>query len=104
MPGLRMEVDFSGDESTHDILNDFRPRLMQSLTKYLIKDGVVFEEKESSKPWKVTGGADTRLEFVIDSWIRDSSYEWKKAKDKQSGKLRWILTCDEQVTILVMPE
>ena len=104
MSGVRLEIDFSGDETSRDDLNDFRPRLKQSLTKYLINDGVVFDEKESSKPWKIAGGADTRLDFVIDSWIRESSHEWKKLKDKQSGKLRWILGCDEQVTILVLPE
>ena len=103
LPDTALEVDFSGDETKDDYLADFRPQLKASLTRYLIKDGVVFEEKEASSRWKTKGGADSRLEFVIDSWIHAGSYEWKKAKDKHSKKVRWTLACDEQVTILMRP-
>jgi len=104
LPGVRLEIDFSGEE-THGIdSDDFRPGLKRMLMQHLIKDGVVFEEADSARNWKANGQADTRLESVIDSWIRNGKYESTKAKDKHAKKVRWILNCDEQVTILLQPD
>lgn len=104
LAGGRLEVDFSGDESVQDDFADFRPRFKKSLMQHLVSDGAVFEDREAASNWKANGGADTRVEAAIDTWIRDRGYKCTKAKDKQSKKVRWILEGEEQVTILAFPE
>jgi len=104
MPGVKLEIGFSGKESHGADLEDFRPGLKQKLVQYLVKDGVAFEEADAGSNWKANSEADTRLESAIDSWIRLGKYQWTKAKDKHAKKVRWILACDEEVTILLQPE
>ena len=103
-PGMRLEIDFLDNEKALDDFSSFRTRLKESLMKYLITDGAVFVDREAASDWKASGGADTRLESVIDSWLRAGNYECQKFKDRQAKKARWILSTDEQVTMMLLPE
>ena len=104
MPGALLEIDFAGGEQPPDDWAGMRPMITGSLMKCLITDGVAFEEKEAASDWKPSGGASTRIESVIDSWIRAEKYPWSKAKDLHSKKVRWVLDCEEKVIILAEPE
>jgi len=102
--GMRLEIDFLNDEPDPDDFVGFRRRLKESLMKYLIADGAVFVDREAASDWKASGGADTRLEMVIDSWLRAGKYVCQKFKDRQAKKARWVLSTDEDVTLLLLPE
>ncbi|MGB8353413.1 MAG: hypothetical protein WCD79_05970 [Chthoniobacteraceae bacterium] len=104
LPGMKLEIDFSGDESHVADLEDSRPGLKRDFMQYLIKEGAVFEQADAGSNWKANGEADTLLEATVDSWIRLGKYKYKKSKDRQAKKIRWILACDDEVTILLEPE
>jgi hypothetical protein len=102
LPSVVLEVDFAGDEATAYDLKTFRSGLKGRLVKKLIDDGVAFEERGMYDEWN---GEDavSRLENVVDAWVLANRYDCSKSKDRHSRKARWVLECEEQVTILMMP-
>lgn len=102
LPCVTLEVDFAGDEATAYDLKTFRSGLKGRLVKKLIDDGVAFEERGMYDGWQ---DVDTvsRLEQVVDAWVLANRYGCSKSKDRHSRKARWVLDCEEQVTILMEP-
>ena len=98
-----LEVDFAGDEELAYDLRAFRPRLKAKLMKCLVADGVAFQEMTCPDDWRGGDDAVSKVETVVDAWVLESKYPCSKARDRLSRKARWVLECEEQVTILMLP-
>jgi hypothetical protein len=71
--------------------------------KCLVTDGVAFQERGDVDDWKGGNDAVSRVEGVVDAWILGSKYPCLKARDVHSRKARWVLECEEQVTLVMVP-
>lgn len=103
LPSVVLEMEFMGEASKMEGLGGFRPSFKQGLMKRLIADGVVFEEKGVPQGLKGGEGPLPRIEDLVDGWVLAHHYRCTKAKDKHSGKVWWVLDCEEQVSILMLP-
>jgi hypothetical protein len=74
--------------------------------KCLVADGAAFQERKLPIAEEDEPGEDAigRVESVVDAWVLSNKYECAKSRDAHSRKARWVLACEEQVTILMTPE
>ena len=103
LPSAMLEIEFSGDETIQDHLQDLRPSFKNGLLKCLMKNGLAFQQMEESTDARAKGDIIDKMEAVIDAWIIAGQYKSFKSKDKQSRKVKWGLSCEEEIIVFLLP-